>query len=225
VRSSGSRGYNGATERNYLLFDEADQLPGAAALQSDLEIKGATLKELGVEGDTTRDLAEGVVASKDAEPEQRAAAKIILEALDELPDPGSRRVLRPRGHQASFCHGHPRSPDGPTFTLAERACGEADWLDPPRMSGSRRHLWRGCVRSSRPMPPITTMSGRIYPCVRMHPIFVLFTGSVTSPRGRSSADFIMNTAGRSIQQGQVSGALHRLEYNGIRRVPRSTIFV
>jgi len=64
-------------------FDEADQLPGAAALQSDLEIKGATLKELGVEGDTTRDLGGRVVASKDAEPEQRAAAKMILEALDE----------------------------------------------------------------------------------------------------------------------------------------------
>ena len=75
--------YNGATERDYLLFDEADQLPGAAALQSDLEIKGVTLKTLGIEGDTTRELAEGVVASKDAEPEQRAAAKMILEAIDE----------------------------------------------------------------------------------------------------------------------------------------------
>jgi len=75
--------YNGATERDYLLFDEADQLPGAAALQSDLEIKGATLKALGIEGDTTRELAKGVVASKDAEPEQRAAAKMILEAIDE----------------------------------------------------------------------------------------------------------------------------------------------
>ena len=51
-------------------------------------------------------------------------------------------------------------------------------------------------------PCCTTMSGRIYPWIRMHRLFVLFSGSVTSPRGRSSADFIMNTAGRSIQQGQ-----------------------
>jgi Rad3-related DNA helicase len=66
-----------------LLFDEADQLPSAAALQSDMEIKGAALSELGVRGDTTRELAEAVVASKEAEPEQRAAARMILEALDE----------------------------------------------------------------------------------------------------------------------------------------------
>ena len=67
------------------------------------------------------------------------------------------------------------------------------------------------VKSSRAMPAITTMSGRIYPWVRMHRFFVLFSGSVTSPLGRSSADFIMNTAGRSIQQGhqlcEISGKL------------------
>src|SRR5262249_34472392 len=33
--------YNGATERDYLLFDEADQLPNAAALRSDLEVSGS----------------------------------------------------------------------------------------------------------------------------------------------------------------------------------------
>jgi len=75
--------YNGATERDYLFFDEADQLPNAAALQSDMEITGAELKELGIEGDNPRELAEEVVACKEAEPEQRAAAKMILEALDE----------------------------------------------------------------------------------------------------------------------------------------------
>jgi len=41
------------------------------------------------------------------------------------------------------------------------------------------------VKSSRPTPPIATMSGRIYPWVRMYRLFVLFSGSVTSPRGRS----------------------------------------
>ena len=75
--------YNGATERDYLLFDEADQLPNAAALQSDLEVDGPTLRSLGIEGETAKELAEAVVASKEAEPEQRAAAKMILEALAE----------------------------------------------------------------------------------------------------------------------------------------------
>src|SRR5882757_6305898 len=75
--------YNGATERDYLLFDEADQLPNAAALQSDMEVDGPTLRSLGIEGETAKELAEGVVVSKEAEPEQRAAAKMILEALAE----------------------------------------------------------------------------------------------------------------------------------------------
>ena len=75
--------YNGATARDYLLFDEADQLPGTAALQSDLEIGGAALRQLGIDDKTTREAAEAVIASNEAEPEQRAAAKMILEALDE----------------------------------------------------------------------------------------------------------------------------------------------
>ena len=75
--------YNGATERDYLLFDEADQLPNAAALQSDLEVDGPTLRSLGIEGGTAKEIAEAIVASKEAEPEHRAAAKMILEALAE----------------------------------------------------------------------------------------------------------------------------------------------
>src|SRR5262249_30892823 len=75
--------YNGATERDYLLFDEADQLPSAAALRSDLEVSGSALASLGIKGDTAKELAKGIVASKEAEPEQRAAAKMILEALAE----------------------------------------------------------------------------------------------------------------------------------------------
>jgi Rad3-related DNA helicase len=75
--------YNGVAERDYLLFDEADQLPNAAALQSDLEVDGPTLRSLGIEGGTTKEIAEAVVASKEAEPEHRAAARMILEALKE----------------------------------------------------------------------------------------------------------------------------------------------
>jgi hypothetical protein len=46
----------------------------------------------------------------------------------------------------------------------------------------------------------------------MHRLFVLFSGSVTSPRGRFSADFIMNTAGRSIQQGHRSSVVEILTH-------------
>src|SRR5258707_340838 len=65
-----------------------------------------------------------------------------------------------------------------TFTLAEWACGEADWLDPSRMSGSHRDLWRGPPASGpqSPMPPTTTVSGRIYRWARTRRLFVLLGG-------------------------------------------------
>jgi Rad3-related DNA helicase len=75
--------YNGATEREYLVFDEADQLPNAAALQSDMEVDGPTLRSLGIEGETAKEIAEALIASKEAEPEHRAAVQMILEALKE----------------------------------------------------------------------------------------------------------------------------------------------
>ena len=36
--------YNGATQRDVVLFDEADQLPDMAALQSDFVIEAALLQ-------------------------------------------------------------------------------------------------------------------------------------------------------------------------------------
>jgi hypothetical protein len=39
--------------------------------------------------------------------------------------------------------GHQRSPDGPAVTVAERACGETDRLDPPGVPRSYRRLRRG----------------------------------------------------------------------------------
>jgi hypothetical protein len=52
------------------------------------------------------------------------------------------------------------------------------------------------------MLPITTMSGRILHLPRTYRFFVPFSGSVKSLLGRSSVDFIINTAGYSFQQGQ-----------------------
>ena len=40
------------------------------------------------------------------------------------------------------------SPDCAAVTLAEWVCGEADWLDPSRMPGSHRQLWRSPPASS-----------------------------------------------------------------------------
>lgn len=75
-RLSGS--YNGATEREVILFDEADQLPDMAALQSDFTIDADLLT-----GNLRSDLERIGSAGRAIEPETRAAARIMLEILDE----------------------------------------------------------------------------------------------------------------------------------------------
>lgn len=75
--------YNGATERDYLVFDEADQLPDAAALQSDCEINPEQLADLGIAPEGAEQAAAAVLARKDVEPEIRAAALMIREAIEE----------------------------------------------------------------------------------------------------------------------------------------------
>lgn len=75
--------YNGATLRDYILFDEADQLPSAAALQSDYEITHAQLNELGITAKNAMQTVSEVLAKRSVEPEVKAAALIIREALTE----------------------------------------------------------------------------------------------------------------------------------------------
>jgi Rad3-related DNA helicase len=77
--------YNGATARDYLLFDEADQLPEMAALQSDFAIRAAELTALGIDGGDARAALEAILARppRVVEPETRAAAQVILEAIEE----------------------------------------------------------------------------------------------------------------------------------------------
>ncbi len=82
--------YNGSTTRDYLLFDEADQLPAAAALQQDTEIDAATLRDNGVGEDMAPALAASTLLGKRLEPELRAAAELILEACE---DPGWYRTV------------------------------------------------------------------------------------------------------------------------------------
>jgi Rad3-related DNA helicase len=75
--------YNGSTNREYIVFDEADQLPDTAALQSDSEITRQQLSELGVVAESAQQAALDVITGKGAEPEVRAAAMMILEAIEE----------------------------------------------------------------------------------------------------------------------------------------------
>ncbi len=74
--------YNGSTQRAYLLFDEADQLPDMAALQSDFAITQAELADLGLHLTTLPETLQAILAKKPrtVEPEIRAAARIILDA-------------------------------------------------------------------------------------------------------------------------------------------------
>lgn len=74
--------YNGSTLRDHLLFDEADQLPGAAALQTDAEINAEVVRALGLSSPTAGMVVAAVLSDKGLEPELRAAALLIQEAID-----------------------------------------------------------------------------------------------------------------------------------------------
>ena len=75
--------YNGVTQRDYILFDEADQLPQFAALSRDHEIRGSDIRRLKIRGESPKEIARQVIAHLDADIETRAAATMILEALEE----------------------------------------------------------------------------------------------------------------------------------------------
>lgn len=76
-------GYNGATQREYLVFDEADQLPDAAALRSDCEITRDQLESMGIVAESAQQAATAVLKVRELEPEVKAAALMILEAIEE----------------------------------------------------------------------------------------------------------------------------------------------
>ncbi|MCY4746448.1 DEAD/DEAH box helicase [Pelomonas sp. UHG3] len=83
--------YCGALGRDYLVFDEADQLPEMAALQSDMRITRAALSEAGIAftdvPDTLRRVADA--PARVIDPEMRAAARVMLEVLED-PQPWQR---------------------------------------------------------------------------------------------------------------------------------------
>lgn len=77
--------YNGSTGRDYLLFDEADQLPEMAALQRDLSISAESLAEMKIKKGVVQDILLSIIGKKrgSIDAETRAAAKIMMEALNE----------------------------------------------------------------------------------------------------------------------------------------------
>lgn len=77
--------YNGVTERDAILFDEADQIPGLAALASDLEIDRRTLVDLASTGTTPLEVANALLRREKLEPELRAKARIIQEIAEAEP--------------------------------------------------------------------------------------------------------------------------------------------
>ncbi len=77
--------YNGVTERDAIIFDEADQIPGLAALASDLEIDRRTLMDLKATGSTPLEVADRILSSKQLEPELRARARIVKEVAEAEP--------------------------------------------------------------------------------------------------------------------------------------------
>lgn len=72
--------YNGATQRDVVLFDEADQLPDMAALQSDFVIEAALLQGQPLHAALER---ISTTRSQSVEAEQKAAARVMLEILAE----------------------------------------------------------------------------------------------------------------------------------------------
>jgi len=73
--------YNGVTRRDYIIFDEADQFPQAAALQSDLSISAIELKEAGVKLTNLQQTLEEIIVkpARSLAGDLRARAQIMRE--------------------------------------------------------------------------------------------------------------------------------------------------
>ena len=76
--------YNGSTQRDYILFDEADQLPDMAGLQSDFAITARDLADLEIKLTSAVETLSKILEKplRTVEPEIRAAARIILDAIE-----------------------------------------------------------------------------------------------------------------------------------------------
>jgi len=76
-------GYNGSTEREVIIFDEADQLPAFAALTSDVTITRQELRDHGVTGVTPKQTVSDLLKKKSVKGELQGRAKLICEAIEQ----------------------------------------------------------------------------------------------------------------------------------------------
>lgn len=95
--------YCGAIERS-IIFDEADQLPDAAALRADVEITPVELRDLNIAAKTTEAIAAAVLAHPRATTEQRAIARLVQQYVTEAPG----YALVGRTDQDGIAVNHPR---------------------------------------------------------------------------------------------------------------------
>jgi Rad3-related DNA helicase len=76
--------YNGATTRDYLLFDEADQLPSAAAMQVDMEIPANVFSGFHITVETAEQAARDLLTRKNwLNPNTRRRRSWCSEILSE----------------------------------------------------------------------------------------------------------------------------------------------
>ena len=76
-------GFHGGTQRDYILFDEADQLPEAAALQSDCEITSREFADFGVKVQSFDQALSDLLAKKDLPAELKGRAVLLQEESAE----------------------------------------------------------------------------------------------------------------------------------------------
>ncbi len=95
--------YNGSVDRDVLIFDEADQVPGLAALASDMEIDAKTIKRFKSAGKTVKEVTANLLQNQKVDVETRAKAKLIAEAAYE-PEMWFRRVGMTEGGGIALKH-------------------------------------------------------------------------------------------------------------------------
>jgi Rad3-related DNA helicase len=78
-------GYNGVTTRDYLLFDEADQLPDTAALAKDMQIPAIVFRDyaIKVKPSEAKSAITSLLTKQNLDAEHRGIAKLMLEAIDD----------------------------------------------------------------------------------------------------------------------------------------------
>ncbi|MBO9427905.1 DEAD/DEAH box helicase [Sulfitobacter sp. R18_1] len=77
--------YNGVTERDAILFDEADMLPDLAALTSEMTITRDELKAFNIKATKPLDIVGALLTKEGLDAETKAKARLALEGLTEEP--------------------------------------------------------------------------------------------------------------------------------------------